>query len=69
MIKLMVQFKDHRAKWLDNAIVVAGGDSKKSSESCRMNNDTGKFDCVDITPTLDWYFAGVSLAVPSDFCV
>ena len=42
---------------------------KLSTESCTIDDESEKFDCVDIAPILDDYYMGVSFAVPSDFCV
>ena len=61
--------KIHRAQWLGNALVVAGGSATKSSESCKVNSETEKFDCVDISPILKDYYLGVAFAVLSNFCV
>ena len=54
---------------LNNAFVVAGGGGEQSTESCELNDETDKFDCVEITPVLDDYYLGVTFAVPNDFCV
>merc|ERR1712106_596952 len=62
--------ESHSAQWLDYALVVAGGwGDQYSSEACTMNGETGKFNCVDITPTLTDYALGVSFVVSSAFCV
>ena len=53
--------------WLNNALVVAGGVDTHPTESCKLN-DTGKFDCHEIMPTLNNYEHGVVFAVPSNFC-
>jgi len=36
---------------------------------CIMNDGTNKYDCFDITPTLNEYSLGVSFTVPNNFCV
>ena len=67
--ELKPYFKCHKAQWLGNALVVAGGFGEQSSEACTINDEIGKLECVDIAPTLTDYHYGVSFAVPSNFCV
>ena len=65
-----LKFKGHRTKWFDNTLVVAGGDNfGRPAESCKLNEDTNKFDCTSITPMLNDYSSGVAFVVSSDFCV
>ena len=65
-----LSFKNPKATRLDNEFVVAGGwNTPFPSESCKMNDKTGKFECVDIAPVLTDYVLGVSFAVSSNFCV
>ena len=68
VLKNLLSFQNHRAQWFDNGLVVAGGSDTLSTESCTLDYDTNKFECVDITPTLYVYKNGVSFVVPSDFC-
>ena len=62
-------FKDHSAQWFNSVVVVAGGTETQPTESCKVNDDTGKFECQVISPTLTSYENGVSFLVQSDYCV
>ena len=66
--KLSAKIKTLQAQWFNNALVVAGGMGELSTETCSLNDSTGKFECVDITPTLDKYTRGVSFVVSIDYC-
>ena len=61
--------KNHRAQWLNNALLVVGGGGPRWAESCTINQETDKLECVDITPNLDAYRYGVSFLVLSDECL
>ena len=61
-------YKRHRAQWFDNTSVVSGGGDIKSSEACTISDNSGKFECVDITPLLDNHAYGVSFVVLNAFC-
>ena len=63
---LLFDSKAHSAQWFENSLVVAGGTKEDSSAVCTVSDDTGKFDCVDITPTLNKNHYGVSIMVSSD---
>ena len=63
-------FKGHRAQWLNGVMIVAGGISNNmATESCKLNEKYGDFDCVDISPSLSGYTFGSSFAVSANFCV
>ena len=74
-VRNQLYIKDHRAQWLDNTLVVAGGLSdgmsttNVSTESCKINVETDQFDCVRIEPNLRDNRKAVSFAVLVDFCV
>ena len=54
----------HRAEWFNDALVVVGGGFETlSSEACTLSVASGKFECVNITPTLRDYKYGVSFVV------
>ena len=60
-------FKEHRAQWLDNTLVVVGGGAGfRWTESCTLDN--GEFECVDISPRLKSYEQGVAFTFTSQFC-
>ena len=64
--------KNHRAEWVDNTLIVAGGTNMMGTENwteqCELD-ELGKFNCVNITPSLARYIGGSSFVVSSDFCI
>ena len=62
-------FKDHSAQWFNSELVVAGGTETQPTESCKINDDTDKFECHVISPTLTDNGNGVSFVVQSDYYI
>ena len=47
-------FKSHRAQWITNVMIVAGGTGTLSTEKCAINTN-GELECTDISPSLSNY--------------